>query len=273
MQFYGDYHCHSVHSDGHSELEEIVQAAAARGLAEVAITDHGPGVLGIGVKNDGVYVDIRRQIEYLRPEMDGITVLVGAEANITSLEGDLDVADEVIDQLDILIVGLHPYTIPGSWGDGWELFAANHLRHLSQNWQERAVKANTEAVVAALYRYDVDILAHPGLFFQIDVEQAARACVATGTLFEINCGHEHPSLSDIMIAERTGVNFIINSDSHYPETVGKLKYGEDIIARLGIDPMRVANLLEEGMSSGRKTSLPGSSHYYRTLWSREITGG
>ena len=47
MRFYGDYHCHSVNSDGHSELKEIIQAAAARGLAEVAITDHGPGALGI----------------------------------------------------------------------------------------------------------------------------------------------------------------------------------------------------------------------------------
>jgi putative hydrolase len=37
-----------------------------------------------------------------------IKVLLGAEANIRDLQGNLDIPDEIIAQLDILIAGLHP---------------------------------------------------------------------------------------------------------------------------------------------------------------------
>lgn len=246
MRFRGDYHCHSVYSDGRVELEEIAVAAAARGLDEIAVTDHGPGALGIGVKDAGVYLELRERVREFNLAGLSPRVLVGAEANITSLQGDLDLPEEIIGQLDIVIAGMHPYTVPETVTDGFQLFATNHLRHLGRTWRERAINANTKATVACLYHHDIDILAHPGLFFQVDIEEVARACAQNGVLFEINCGHEHPDVSDIIKAERLGVDFIINSDAHFAEMVGNFDYGEQVIARLGIAPERVVNLVGEG---------------------------
>ena len=55
-------------------------------------------------------------------------------------------------------------------------------------------------------------------------------------LFEINYGHKHPDVSDNNSREREGVDFIINSDAHFTDTVGDLRYGSEVVAELKIDP-------------------------------------
>jgi len=247
VKFYGDYHTHSTSSDGRQSVEDIINAALDRGLKEIAITDHGPLAAVIGVKSAKEYIDLKSKIEKLNRENLGVRILVGAEANIRDMQGTLDIDPEVIEQLDILIAGLHPYTLPGSIKDGWDIFVQNSLRHLGKNYRERAVKANTKATVAAIANNPrLDILSHPGLFFKVDIREVAAACVKHNVLFEINCGHKHPDISDIIEAKQVGVNFIINSDAHFQETVGKLDYGSWIVNQAGIDEKKVVNNVSGG---------------------------
>lgn len=251
MQFYGDYHVHSHNSDGRQSREDIAAAARRRGLKEVAITDHGPLVAGIGVRNAEKYKYLARQVEQSMEDEKDIRVYVGAEANIRGLDGRLDLDEEQTRDLDLLIAGLHPYTWPGTLEDGLKLFAQNSLRHLSRGRRARAVNNNTKACVSAAYANpSLDILSHPGLFFKVDMAEVARACLKNKVLLEINCGHEHPTFSAIMEANRVGVDFIVNSDAHYPETVGELEYGRRAISEIGIEPERVVNL---GRRGGLKT--------------------
>lgn len=245
MEFYGDYHTHCRNSDGRQTVEQIVQAASFRGLKEVAVTDHGPLVAVIGVKNARVYLELKGKADAINAAGSDVKLLVGAEANIRNRQGTLDIPDQVIGELDLLIVGLHPYTLPTSVEEGFQLYARNSLRHLGQGQRQKAIIANTEATVAALYHNpQIDILSHPGLFFTINIEEVALACLKNNVLFEINCGHEHPAISDIIKAEAIGVNFIINSDAHFQTTVGNLEYGLEIVEKLGIDQSRVVNLGE-----------------------------
>jgi len=248
MSFYGDYHTHSKYSDGSQDIEEILDAAIRRGLNEVAITDHGPLAAVIGVKDEEIYLQIKRIIEKLTQEgIYDLQVLVGAEANIRSIRGKLDIPDHVIEELDILIAGLHPYTLPVSWQDGIEVFLQNSLRHLSKLQKEKAVNANTKASVEAIYNNPrLDIISHPGLFFEVNIKEVAVACAKNDVLFEINCGHKHPALSDIMEANLIGVDFIVNSDAHFSDTVGELEYGRAIIEELNIEPDRIVNLQDNG---------------------------
>lgn len=247
MQFYGDYHIHTRRSDGRQSEEQAILAALERGLKEIALTDHGPLAAGIGVKNPQVYLELKERIEDMQPLYPDLTILVGVEANIRDLQGTLDVPPEVLDQMDIVIAGLHPYTLPTSMQDGMGIFVQNSLRHLSRAQREKAINANTKATIEAIYNNpQLDILSHPGLFFNVDMEEVARACVKQEVLFEINCGHEHPDVSDIIIAEREGVSFIVNSDAHFTETVGRLRYGSEIIDLLEIEPERIANALDGG---------------------------
>ncbi len=248
MKFYGDYHTHSKYSDGRQSLHEIARAAEARGMKEVAVTDHGPLAAVIGVKEAGSYLQIKEEVKDINASGQyALTFLVGAEANIRDLNGSLDIPNDVIDLLDFLIAGMHPYTLPTSVDDGMKIWVQNSLRHLGKGQKEKAKNANTKASAEVLYRNpQVDILAHPGLFFAVDMEEVASACIKNDVLFEINCGHEHPPLSDIMIVEQIGVDFIIDSDAHFPDSVGQFSYGEHIIKRLDLEPGRIANYWDEG---------------------------
>ncbi len=247
MQFYGDYHTHSHYSDGRQSFEDIILAARKKGLQEIAITDHGPLVAVIGVDSAGDYLRLKENIRSLTHDDGYPEVYVGAEANIRDMNGALDIPPAVAEELDILIAGLHPYTLPSSWQDGRELFLQNSLRHLSRKQREKARNNNTKATVLALYQNPrVDILSHPGLFFNVNITEVARACVDNEVLFEINCGHEHPCVSDIMEAEKAGVDFIVNSDAHFQDTVGQLHYGDKVLEKLNLDEERVVNRASGG---------------------------
>lgn len=272
MKFYGDYHTHSHHSDGRQSIREIAAAAQKRGIREVAVTDHGPHAALIGVKNAGTYMKIKNEVESINESNEyDVVLFTGAEANIKSLQGDLDVPQEIIKQLDLLIVGLHPYTLPTAVDDGLNIWVQNSLRHLGKSQQQKAQNANTKATVEALYRNpEVDILSHPGLFFKVDMEEVARACIKNEVLFEINCGHEHPQLSDIMVVDKLGTDFIVDSDAHFPDSVAQLDYGEKIINRLGIEPTRVTNCRDGGNFDENKSySRTTSAHHYRFVRRRQ----
>lgn len=242
LTFYGDYHIHSHNSDGRQNYLEIIAAAKRKGLREIAITDHGPMAARIGVKDPSKYRQLKEKIRSAAADAE-VEVFIGAEANIRGLDGRLDLGPEILVELDLVIAGMHPYTMPGSMKDGVNLFLQNSLRHLGKGQRAQAVVNNTKACVEAIYTNpELDILSHPGLFFEVDIKEVARACVQKEVLFEINCGHEHPAFSDIMEANRSGTSFIVNSDAHFPETVGELDYGKRAIERIGIDPDKVANL-------------------------------
>lgn len=242
MKYYGDYHTHSRHSDGRQSIEQIIEAAQQKGLKEVAVTDHGPLAAVIGVKDEDEYGQIKTELDAYDDSESEIHVLMGAEANIRDRQGTLDIGPEVIAELDVLIAGMHPYTMPTSLQDGWELFARNSLRHLGRGQREKAQNANTKAVVEAVNNNpDLDILSHPGLFFTVDIREVARACVKNKVLFEINCGHEQPGISDIIEADKQGAEFIVNSDAHFSDSVGDLDYGSWVLEKLEIEPERVVN--------------------------------
>ncbi|MGE5404402.1 MAG: PHP domain-containing protein, partial [Candidatus Saccharibacteria bacterium] len=238
LEFYGDYHIHSNYSDGQESIKQIAEAAKMQGLEEVAITDHGPAVLFSGVKNGLAYEQIIEDIKRLQEPP--VKVLAGAEANIIDPNGMLDIPPNIYEELDVLICGLHPNTIPHRSAASYSMFARNYMRRLGSD-RNKTVNTNTKAVVGALDNNPVDILSHPGLYFKVDLPEVARACVRNDVKFEINCGHHHPSLDDIRAASRVGVDFIVNSDAHHCWTVGKLQYGAEIIEKLDLSLKRIYN--------------------------------
>ena len=92
---YGDYHMHSQYSDGRATIAEMVQAAKEAGLKEIAITDHGPRNIGAGVQSARKYLEIKEEVLKLNKEQTDFKILVGAEADVISCEGDIDVPEEI----------------------------------------------------------------------------------------------------------------------------------------------------------------------------------
>ncbi|HOB09322.1 MAG: PHP domain-containing protein [Limnochordia bacterium] len=242
MELFADYHTHTRHSHGKGTVLDNVARAAQIGLEEIAITDHGPRhMLGIGIRSLAVLDKTRSEIEAAAAVYPHVKVKLGVEANVTSIRGDIDVAPEYIEKLDLLLVGLHLMVKPEQWLDGLNRAAAHFLRGLTPGLKRKARLLNTEALVNAVNRHPIQIVTHPGHRFDIDTRALARACAARGAAFEINTSHQHMTVSLIKTAANEGVKFAISSDAHQPSRVGDFAYGVWLAGQAGLTPEMIVN--------------------------------
>jgi len=106
-----DMHIHTEKSpcadDGY-DVNDVVERALQRGITTVAITDHYHGPRDSKMLDEG-----REQVEEARKTFAGrAQVLMGAEVDILSVDGDLSIDVEVARTLDIVLVGFH-HVLPG----------------------------------------------------------------------------------------------------------------------------------------------------------------
>lgn len=236
MRITGDYHTHTIYSHGKGTIRENVESAIKKGLKEIAICDHGPRHAGFGVKRKN-FSKMRNEIDSLNKEYKEINILLGVEANIIGYDGEIDVDDEIIEMIDILLVGFHFGAVPKSVGDTYKMFVLNYLAKYSKDIALKARKLNTEALINAINRYDIDLITHPGAKVDIDTRELAKAAAKRGTALEINASHGFLTVEYIKIAAEEDVKFMINSDAHRPEDVGNVEKGiqRAIEANLNID--------------------------------------
>ncbi|WP_418790970.1 PHP domain-containing protein [Phosphitispora sp. TUW77] len=252
MEFFADWHTHSKYSDGKGTIAENAEAALAIGLSELAITDHGPGNIGTGVKDGGTYFQIIDEVRDVAKRYPGLTLKVGAEADITSSDGSIDIPREVWDKLDILIVGLHPYVVPASLEGLWSVVGINQLAGISRGVREKARISNTKALKEAVFRHEVDFISHPNLKMPVDISELSAACAASDTAIEINTGHHYDKDDIVRTAMKTGVNFVVCSDAHFPASIGELQEGAVVLEKFGVPEERVLNaVLKEKRFSRR----------------------
>lgn len=243
MDFFADYHMHTKYSDGRATLKDMVQSAKAKGLKEIAITDHGPKNIGVGVRSAAEYLQIKNATEQASKEI-GMQVLCGAEADIISENGDIDVPTKIAAQLDILLVGLHPYVLPKNLPDAYNFVLMNGFSKLIPGARKKVINTNTKTLAEAMYKHDIDIITHPNLGMPIDIKEVAKACAATNTAYEINTGHHFQTVVDVTLAAKEGVNFVVNSDAHFVESIGELSFGAEILAQAKIPAERVINAVK-----------------------------
>ncbi len=102
----GDLHCHTKASDGNSTLEEMAQAAKTRGYEYLAITEHSKRLtVASGLDEKRLRKHISR-IDELNEKLSGARLLKGIEVDILE-DGTLDLADDVLAELDIVICSIH----------------------------------------------------------------------------------------------------------------------------------------------------------------------
>jgi len=250
LKLFADYHTHTKYSHGAGTIRENVEAARAKGLEQVAISDHGPANPVFGVSGPRVLLDIKKEAAYYNGRYDDIRVLAGVEANIVGSDGKLDIPGSILKQLDIVLAGLHRFTWFTDPRAGMTMYLENPLSKLGLGTLSRhlAAKArlnNTKAVVEAVYRYDIDIITHPGLHMSIDTYELARACAKRGTALEINASHGTSLTEFARAAASQGVSFAINSDAHHPRDVGHLEPGLAVAESLGLTADRIINARPE----------------------------
>lgn len=88
MLIQADLHCHSLASShAYSTVDEMAAAARRYGLKAFALTDHAMSM------PDAPHEWHFHNLHVLPQKINGVTVLRGAEANIKSFEGDIDMTE------------------------------------------------------------------------------------------------------------------------------------------------------------------------------------
>ena len=103
MKFVLDTHCHTI-SSGHaySTISEYISQAQNKNLELIAITDHAPKMPGsCGEFYFG-------NIKILPKKFDNLEVWYGSELNIIDYEGNVDLPEHILKNLDIVIASYHP---------------------------------------------------------------------------------------------------------------------------------------------------------------------
>ncbi len=203
----GDLHTHTNLTDGVASLEDMVKAAAARGYAYYAITDHAPNLVMQRMTDEKILAQ-REQVRQLNGKYRRMTLLHGAELNIDP-DGEVDWPEDFLAGFDVCVASVHSH---------FNLSRAQMTRRL----------------VRACENPHVNVIGHPttrmlGRRAGIDADwdEVFRAAARTGTALEVNSLPDRLDLrdEDILAARRFGVKFAIDSDAHATANLDLIRFG------------------------------------------------
>ncbi|MBR5226442.1 MAG: PHP domain-containing protein [Clostridia bacterium] len=235
MKILGDYHTHTTFSHGKGSVIENALSAKEKGLTEIAIADHGFGHLLYGMKRKDLPT-LKQQILKAQEET-GIKIYLGVEANFTSLEGDIDITEKDLENIEVLLVGHHRF-VKSSIKDKFKFFIPNMLGIKSKKQIER----NTNAICLAMDKHPIDVLTHLKHGIAIDLERIAKKAVETNTYIELNASKMLFTKKELLMMVRLGVKFVINTDAHKPQKVGVAENVIKTLEEYGVPLDSVANL-------------------------------
>lgn len=159
MKFLADMHTHTIAS-GHaySSFKENIEEASKKGLDLIAMTDHTIGM------PHGAHEYYFMNLRVLPKSLYNVQMITGAEVNIIGYEGELDVNQTLLEEVDYVIASLHPPCIP--FADKTTI---------------------THCVDKVMENPFVSTIGHPGDDrYPLDFEYIAKKAKETGTLLEIN---------------------------------------------------------------------------------------
>jgi DNA polymerase (family 10) len=205
----GDIHMHTTETDGRATLEEMAEAARARGYEYIAITDHSKALaMANGLDEKRVVEFARRVREINRSGHLGIRVFSGIECDILK-DGAMDLENDALAELDLVIASVHS--------------------HMSLEAAEM-----TDRLLRALECPHVRVIGHPtGRMllqrdpYPFDFERVAAEAARRGVWLEVNSSPHRLDLSGTLVrtAKAKGVKLTIATDAHSPKDLACIRYG------------------------------------------------
>ena len=204
----GDVHMHTVETDGRNTIEEMAEAAKARGYKYMAITDHSKNLAFANGLDDKRAVEHIHRIREAEKKIDGITIFAGIEVDILA-EGDLDLSNDVLAQMDIVIASVH------------SVFNMESAKM-------------TERLIKAIENPNTSLIGHPTGRIQLrrdsypfDMHAVLTAAAKHKVAMELNAYPDRLDLNDnnLRQAKQHGVKIVINTDSHHTSHMEKIRYG------------------------------------------------
>ncbi len=225
-QIRGDIHMHTTETDGRATLEEMAEAARARGYEYIAITDHSKALAMANGLDESRAVAFAARVREINRGGLGIRVFSGIECDILK-DGALDLANDALAELDVVIGSVHS--------------------HMNLEAAEM-----TDRLLRALECPHLRILGHPTgrLLLQrdpypFDFDRVVAEAVKRGVWLEINASPERLDLNGALVrsAKAKGAKFTISTDSHHPKHLEGMRYGVVTARRGWLGPNDILNTL------------------------------
>ena len=204
----GDVHMHTIETDGRNTIEEMAEAAKARGYKYMAITDHSKNLAFANGLDDKRAVEHITRIHAANKQIDGIKIFAGIEVDILP-DGDLDLSDDVLAQMDVVIASVHSV------------------------FNQESPKM-TERLIKAIENPNTSIIGHPTGRIQLrrdsypfDMRAVLTAAAKHKVAMELNAYPDRLDLNDVNLrqAKQHGVKIVINTDSHHTSHMEKIRFG------------------------------------------------
>lgn len=220
----GVFHVHSVWSDGHNPLDEMIRGAMERGYGYVGISEHSKAAAYAHGLDEARLQEQGVEIDKLQKKYPAIRILKGIEVDILP-DGQLDLDDDSLSRLDFVIASVH---------------AAFRMDE----------KAMTDRICRALSHPLVDILGHPtGRILQgragytVDMERVLKTAAAGKKCVEINASPHRLDLewTHIKQAIDAGVTLAINPDAHRLSEYEYVEFGVGIARKGWATPADILN--------------------------------
>ena len=243
----GDLQTHSVWSDGTGTIAEMADAAAERGYAYIAITDHAQSLKIAGGIDSRQLRRQAKEISAINDKLEragkGTRVLRSIELNLNP-RGEGDMPAESLAALDIVLGCFHSAL--------------------------RKKEDQTERYVQALHNPDLQILGHPrGRIYNFRLGLAADWPRVFAVAAELDKAVEidaYPDRQDLdvdllRLAKRAGCRISLGTDAHGPTQLPFIELGLAAALAAGIAADRILNFktqseLSEWVSGARATNRP-----------------
>lgn len=204
----GDFHVHSIWSDGNNTIEELSLYSKKLGYNYIGISDHSESLkIAHGLDSRRILKKIN-EIDKLNSKIKDFYIFNGTECEIKK-NGILDYDRNILKKFDYVGIAIH------------SSFKLNK-------------KELTDRIIFAMENEFVNYLAHPSCRIigrrepiDIDFEKIFEHAVETNTYLEINAFPDRLDLDDLHIkqAKDIGVKFIIGTDAHNINHLNFMKYG------------------------------------------------
>jgi DNA polymerase (family 10) len=204
----GDLQSHTTATDGKFSLEEMAEAARARGYEYLAITDHSKRVyMAKGLDAHGVAKQIK-EIDRLNRRWKAFRILKSSEVDILE-DGSLDLPDDILKELDLVVCAIH--------------YGFKFSR-----------RQQTNRILRAMDNRYFNILAHPTGRrigkrdpYDLDLPHILEAAKANGCYLEINAQPERLDLGAVYVkmAKEMGLKLAISTDAHSIMDLEYMRFG------------------------------------------------
>ncbi len=204
----GDFHVHSLWSDGNDSIEDLANYAKKIGNSFIGIADHSQSLkIANGLSEERVDKKIQ-EITKLNKKFSDFKIFCGTECDIKT-DGTLDYNDKILKKFDFVFVGIH---------SGFKM-DKNKM---------------TDRIIKGMNNENVNFLAHPtGRLigkrdpYEVDIEKIIDAAKETDTNLEINAFPDRLDLDDYhtKLAKEKKIRFVLGTDAHNLNHLLFMKFG------------------------------------------------